>query len=302
MPQKTHIPPLVPNQPPWLSLGFVLSLALLGAYLGQLVGNSLAFSGIKHVADMDTASLIKALLLMQAITASSAFIVAPWFYLRFCVHQNVQTLFQWQQGYTTPILLTLGLTLAFMIVNTWFIQWNITVKLPPQLRAFEIWAQEKEETLQKFTILVTTFHSLKALGIGLVVIGVIPAIGEELLFRGIVQQICYKLTHNVHGAIGISAFIFSAIHLQFYGLVPRFLLGALFGYIFWWTKDLAFPIAAHLFNNAFVLLMRFLYQQGSITQDITKPIVPTKAALCCAALLVVVLAHYLRQLSKKHNT
>ena len=302
MPQKPFILPLVLHRPAWLSLVLVFVLMALGAFGGQQAGVRLAFSGAEDITIRDTAwHLRRSLLILQAVTASSAFIVAPLLYLYFFAHHGIGGFFQWRQGYAAPILFTLGLCLAFMVVNTWFIQWNMAVKLPPWLRAFEVWAQTKEAALQRLTTLLTTFHSLTDLGVGMVVIGVIPAIGEELFFRGLVLPLCYKLTNNIHGAIGISAFVFSTIHLQFYGFVPRFLLGMLFGYIYWWTRDLAFPIAAHLFNNVFTLLMLFLYQQGIITQDITTPAVPSKAVLGFFAMLVVLLACYLRQLSKKHN-
>lgn len=297
MPQQPPILLLAPNRPPWLSLVLVVGLVALGAFLGQLVASKLAFSGTEGLEAMRGTALPpkESLLILQAVTASSAFIMAPLFYLRFFAHQGVRIFFPWQQGYAAPILLTLGLVLAFMVVDTWFIQWNMAVKLPPWLRAFEVWAQEKEAALQRLTALLTTFHSLPELGVGMVVIGLLPAVGEELLFRGLVQNLCHKLTHNIHGAIGISAFVFSAIHLQFYGFVPRFLLGGLFGYIYWWTRDLAFPIVAHFFNNAFTLLMLFLYQQGIIAQDITAPAVPSKAVLVFFAMLVAVLSRYLQQ-------
>ena len=302
MPQKPFIIPLVPHIPVWLSLVLVFVLMVLGAFWGQQAGVRLAFSGVEDITIRDTAwHLRRPLLILQTVTASSAFIVAPLLYVYFFAYHGIGGFFQWRQGYAAPILLTLGLCLAFMVVDSWFIQWNMAVKLPPWLRAFEVWAQAKEAALKRLTTLLTTFHALTDLGVGIVVLGVIPAIGEELLFRGLVLPLCYKLTNNIHGAIVISAFVFSAIHLQFYGFVPRFLLGMLFGYLYWWTSDLAFPIAAHLFNNVFTLLMLFLYQQGIIMQDVTTPAVPSKAVLGFFAMLVVLLAYYLRQLSKRHN-
>ena len=290
---------LLPYQSPWLRLVLVLGLVMLGAFGGQLLGVRMVFNNAEKLAI--TAALFSrgTLLTFQAVTAGCAFIVAPLFYLRFFASQDEQLLFRWRRSYASPILLTIGLVLAFIAVNTWFIRWNMAVKLPIWLQAFETWAQEQEAVRQRFTNLLTTFHSPADLGVDIIVIGVIPAVGEELLFRGIIQKLCYQITHNIHGAIAVSALAFSAIHLQFYGFVPRFLLGALFGYIYWWTKDLLFPIAAHFFNNSFTLLLTFLYRQGHITLDITKPVVLPIILFPFTILSVVVLSYYLKHFSKK---
>jgi len=300
MPQRHTILPLTANRSPWTNLALVFFLVALGAFAGQLVASVFYFSGTNGMGEAGYTALSKeSLLVLQATTASSAFIVAPLLYLRIFSQQGARELFQWRQPYTAPMLATLGLILAFMVVDTWFVQWNMTVKLPSWLRAFEVWAQEKEADLQRTTVLLTTFHSLPELGVGILVIGIIPAVGEELLFRGVVQNIFHKLTTNVHLAIGISAFVFSAIHLQFYGFVPRFLFGMLFGYIYWWTKDLLFPIVAHLFNNTFTLLLLFLYQRGIIAQDISALQAPPGPVLIFFATVVIALASLLRQQGKR---
>ncbi|MCU0318006.1 MAG: CPBP family intramembrane metalloprotease [Amoebophilaceae bacterium] len=296
MPQKHTVPSASASRASWSHLALLFSLVTLGTFLGQLAASAICFSGIGDVGEaMKTAVPPKwPLLMLQAIVSSSAFIVAPLLYLYVFMQQRVQTLFPWNQRYSVPLLLTLGLVLVFMVINTWFIQWNAVITLPHWLKTFEIWAQEKEAALQKITTLLTTFRSLEELGGAIVVIGVIPAIGEELLFRGLVQKICHELTSNIHLAIGISAFIFSAIHLQFYGFLPRFLLGTLFGYIYWWTKDLLFPIAAHFFNNAFTLIILFLHQRGLIEQDIVTLQAPSMPVFMFCVVMAITLATLLR--------
>ena len=247
-------------------------LVVFGAFLGQLTVSvlyALSNDDIMAVA-IQHASLPKQwLLMLQAITASSAFVLAPLLYLQIFTQQGCRMLFQWRQSYVEPTWITLGLVLAFMGINARLIQWNKAVQLPTWLGKFEIWAKEREAALQKIADSLTSFDSLTELALGIVVMGIIPAVGEELLFRGLVQNLFHKLTKNIHLAIGISAFFFSAIHLQFYGLLPRFLLGVLFGYIYGWTQDLFFPMVAHFFNNFCVLLMFFLHQQETTTQDIS---------------------------------
>ncbi|MEM7055792.1 MAG: CPBP family intramembrane glutamic endopeptidase [Bacteroidota bacterium] len=255
---------------PWLKLLLLTGLVFMGASVGHWAIRALnwPYAEVAQPITGHVHSYKKFLLITQATIASSAFIGAPMFYWRFIEHKQVRLLFQWRQGYAYPILLTLGLVFSCMLVNTLLIQWNLSVRLPAFLADFENWAQNKEAELKRLTELLTTFYNTTDFLSGIVVIAFIPAIGEELLFRGIVQSLFYQITKSTHLAIYIAALIFSAIHSQFYGLLPRFLLGVLFGYIYEWTKDLAFPTIAHFFNNSFTLFMLFLHQQGSIKQDV----------------------------------
>ena len=277
----------------------VFFLVLLGSWGGKWVVAVLLAPNARKLVELPKGTLLA----LQAIAASSTFIVPSWCYLRFFEKTEIRALFQWRQPYTKPTLTTLSLVFAFMVVNTWFVQWNIAVKLPHWLHAFETWAIKKEADLQEIVSLLTTFDSLKELGTGILVIGVIPAIGEELLFRGVVQRLCYQLTRNVHLAIGISAFIFSALHFQFYGLIPRLLLGALFGYLYWWTKDLFFPIVAHFFNNTTALLACFLGQHDVIRQDTSAlQEAPTTFAIFFFAVITGILAYSLQRQGKQAGT
>jgi membrane protease YdiL (CAAX protease family) len=107
--------------------------------------------------------------------------------------------------------------------------------------------------------------------IALVIIAVLPAIGEELVFRGLIQNELFRGTKNIHVSIWIAAFLFSAIHIQFFGFVPRLLLGALFGYLYYWSGNLSLAILAHFVNNAVSVVALYLYQHGKFTFDIESP-------------------------------
>ncbi|MHA7877441.1 MAG: CPBP family intramembrane glutamic endopeptidase [Bacteroidota bacterium] len=298
--QQHTTPPLYKTRTPWGSLCLLALLVVVGAFLGQLAASGFFFFTNNAKGGIHAALETKqALLILQATTASGAFILAPLLYLHIFARYDIRKLFWSPLSYTVPILITLGLVLACMVINTWFIQWNMTIKLPTWLRTFEAWAQEKEAVLQRITILVTSFHSLAELGIGILVIGIIPAIGEELLFRGLVQTIFHQLTNNIHLAIGMSALVFSTIHFQFYGLVPRLLLGALFGYIYGWTRNLLFPIVAHWFNNTLTLLLCFLYQQGIVPYNILNTPPPPCFVRVCFAIAMFILAYYLRRYGQR---
>lgn len=286
---------------PWQHLVLLMCFVVGGIWLGQAIASLCNYVNtvVTHAMAYAPFTTRTKLLVLQVATTSSAFIVAPILYLQWVHQRSVRDLFQWKQSYTAPMLTLLGLTIVFMIVNTRLIQWNMTIRLPAWLREFEIWVQARETTLQETTHLSTTFHALKDLFIGILVIGVMPAIGEELLFRGLVQPILHMLTHNIHWAIMIGALGFSIMHCQFYSLLPRFLLGALFGYVYYWTKDLWFPIAAHFVNNTLTLVIFFCQQQQLIVQNVAPTHMLPHFLWICLVGLTIVLARRLRQLGKQ---
>jgi membrane protease YdiL (CAAX protease family) len=122
------------------------------------------------------------------------------------------------------------------------------------------------------------------------VVAVLAGVSEELLFRGVLQNIILKTTKNPHLAIWFTAFTFSFIHFQFYGFVPRMLLGALFGYLYFWTKSLWIPMFAHIVNNGFTLIMAYMNDMKMVKVDIedTKS-VPLSMALGSLVMTILLL-------------
>jgi membrane protease YdiL (CAAX protease family) len=94
--------------------------------------------------------------------------------------------------------------------------------------------------------------------VNLLMIAILPAIGEELLFRGVLLRLFREWTKNVHVAIIITALLFSFIHFQFYGFLPRFLMGVLFGYLVYWSGSLWVSVIAHFVNNGTAVIVAWL--------------------------------------------
>ena len=143
---------------------------------------------------------------------------------------------------------------------------NEQIALPAFLEPLEAWMKTQEETAKNLTdqfMHVTTFGGLI---INLLLMAVLPAISEELTFRGVLmnlfkvkgERLKVKGESVPHLAIWCSAILFSAIHLQFYGFVPRMLMGALFGYMLVWTGSLWTPILMHFTNNAMAVILYFV--------------------------------------------
>ena len=210
------------------------------------------------------------LLLGQATTANVCmFTIAPMWYWHHVEQQPLKALFPHRPVYLRLATLTIGLTMAFVLASTWIAQWNAALRLPMFLRDFEVWAQQREVSLREVLKLLTSFEDIPSLIMGLVAMAVVPAVGEELLFRGVLQNMLYQGYRRRDAAIWASAVIFSAVHGQFYAFFPRLLIGALLGYIYWWTRNLLFPIIGHFCNNATVLLLIYLHRQGVLAQDVT---------------------------------
>lgn len=164
-------------------------------------------------------------------------------------------------------ILIFALALCSGAVIEWLGKLNSHLVLPESLSNLEQWMYNQEKQLEEITLTILSDISIGGFLANLLVIAVIPAIGEELLFRGALQGILLRWFRNPHVAIWVAAIIFSAIHLQFYGFLPRMALGALFGYLFFWSKNLWLPIFAHFVNNAGVLVVTFVLQRQGGTLD-----------------------------------
>lgn len=207
----------------------------------------------------------------------------------------------WVQFSTRPLWAVAGLWLvgliviAFMPFDGLVIEWNRNLHLPKTLAPLETWIRNKEASLEGITKYLTTFSTTGQLITALVVIAVIPAIGEEVLFRGVLQRNISYWSGNVHVGIWGAAILFSAIHVQFLGFFPRMLLGALFGYLYVWSGNLWVPIGAHFVNNGFTVLMVYLYQQRMTTVDIERSeSVPAWGAVVSLALTTGLLMYFRR--------
>ncbi len=146
-----------------------------------------------------------------------------------------------------PNLTTIGRAFLLLVVSIPLVQYsyllNKMIPLPQWMKGME------QDTSRMLEAIITKEHWYEAV-INVVLIGVIPAIGEEMLFRGILQQQIGRLLKNEHVMVWLSAAIFSAIHFQFEGFFARMILGALLGYLFVWTRNLWVPMIVHLLNNS----------------------------------------------------
>ena len=141
------------------------------------------------------------------------------------------------------------------------IAWNAGAHFPAFLHDFEVWARTSEDRATVLTKFLTRFNSASRFWVGVVVIALVPAIAEELVFRGVIQKNLVRW-FSPHVGVWLGAAIFSAIHFQFFGFVPRFVLGLVLGYLYLWSGNILVSMAAHFTQNAFQLLIIYLTQRG----------------------------------------
>jgi hypothetical protein len=129
------------------------------------------------------------------------------------------------------------------------------------------WMYNMEQSAEQLikALLLTEKPGLLLLNI--FVVAVLPAIGEELFFRSLLQKYFCKITNSTLAGVVITSLIFSTIHLQFLGFFPRFLLGMIFGYLYVWTSTIWIPIAVHFVNNSLAVVVYFLIGKGVVPSN-----------------------------------
>jgi membrane protease YdiL (CAAX protease family) len=164
----------------------------------------------------------------------------------------------------------LWITLLFvplLPITNWLIELNSSMQFPESMQAIEEWIKASENRAAELTKVFLQMDGCNDLIYNLFLIAVLPAIGEELIFRGIIQRTINENRKNYHWGVWISAILFSALHMQFYGFIPRVFLGAFFGYLFVWTRTLWAPIFAHLLNNGSAVLLTYFYGSETIEKE-----------------------------------
>ena len=136
---------------------------------------------------------------------------------------------------------------------------NQQITLPECFSTIEVWMQQQEEAAAVLTERFLSSDSIGVFVVNILLMALLPAVAEELTFRGVLQHLftARTCTRTPHIAIWATAIIFSAIHCQFYGFIPRMLLGAVFGYALAWSGSLWLPMLMHFTNNALAVILYF---------------------------------------------
>lgn len=200
------------------------------------------------------------------------------------------------------MVLVIVLAVLIIPVTTWTGFINSEMDLPDRFAGLENWMRTKEDQASELTSLMITSSDVMTLSVNIIVMALIPAVSEEFMFRGVFQQLFGRALRSSQAGIWISAIIFSTIHFQFYGFLPRVILGLVFGYLFYWTANIWIAVIAHFANNGLLVIVTYFqgFRPGGrelINEESARvdfPFVPV--ILCC--LILYFLWHEFRRAGK----
>ena len=245
---------------PLIQIG-ILILAGFGAMfvLIMLIAIALLISGqpmefITNPSALTDPNRIGILILkILQIAQSIGLFVAPYLIYRWLLHDGSYQLLQVRGRWSMLAVFSISMISALPLIN-FLAEWNSSLHLPGALSGVETWMRSTEAQAET---LIRSFLAMDSIGdllFNLVLIALLPAICEEVFFRGTVQPLLLRVTRGPHAAIWITAFIFSFFHMQFLGFFPRLLLGAVLGYAAHWSGTLMLPMMGHLLNNGIAVL------------------------------------------------
>lgn len=232
-------------------------LVLLGSYLTNAVWG---YSLLKHADDLGELSdkQFVGFKVTQVFYSLGTFVLPAIIFLQFFRIKAVEF---WglnkQDGWKTYALVALLWVVVYPFIN-----WTHEINAAIDFEALGGLGESLKETASganEATERMLNTRNVGAFVLNLLIVGLLPALGEEMLFRGVVQKLFIQWSRNGHIAIWVSAILFSAMHLQFDGFIPRTLLGAIFGYVFWWTGNLKLTIFMHFVNNATMVVLAFAF-------------------------------------------
>lgn len=212
------------------------------------------------------------------------------------VSRKPYTMLRLDQG--PSVMTTLSVCVLVYVssaVTDYIYQLNQAMSLPEALSGLEESMKMLEEEAGEMTKRILAVDTTGGMVINLFAIGLLPALGEELIFRGLVQRFFAEWAKNIHAGIWLAAFAFSFMHMQFYGFFPRLLLGAMFGYLYYWSGNLWVPVVAHFLNNALAVILMYALTKGIIMEgdaegsEIGLSLFLTSAAFTTFALLAIYL-------------
>lgn len=162
------------------------------------------------------------------------------------------------------VVLVIAALVASVPAMNVVISWNESLTLPESMSGLESWMRSSEQSAGDMVKALISGTSVGSLVLAILIMGILAGFSEELFFRGTFQRLLITTPVNAHVAIWITAVVFSAIHMQFFGFVPRLLLGAFFGYLAWWSGSVWLAVIAHIVNNTCAAVSMWISARGGV--------------------------------------
>ena len=251
-----------------VSVGSLILISILGFIFAILIFDIEINQILNSVADPMNPSNLSLLKYLQILQGIGLFIF-PAILIAFLFFKRGPSQFGFREA---PSLVSIFWVLVVIFFGLPVINqltaWNMSMKLPGFLSGIEEAMKRMEDSAALLTEAFLSTKSISGLILNLFMIAVIPAIGEELFFRGLLQKFFIDWTKNPLTGILIVSFLFSFFHLQFYGFLPRFYLGVLFGLMYYWSGTIWLPIIAHFINNGAAVLLYFFLGKELVEQNL----------------------------------
>ena len=223
--------------------------------------------GIVFISNACNISELNMLRISQITSQLLLFVFPPLLYACLVNEKPIASL-QFNKTKTYWLLLGLAMMYAILPLNTVFAEWNADVKLPESMKALEEMMKSLQDAAQETTEKMLNVNNIGGLIINLIMVAGLAAIGEELLFRSLLQTSLVKICKNAHIGIFIASAVFSFIHFEFYGFLPRLVLGLLLGYMFYFSKSIWVPMLMHFVNNGTIVVLYFLNNKDITNIDL----------------------------------
>ncbi len=278
------------GRPVVFQLLFLLVFLLFGAAFSSLIGTGAFF--VLHDGGGNMTEYPAMMRLMQLCSAVGTFLF-PALMVAWLCSPLLEDYLCVRRGVDAKVLLLVLVSMVLLSpAITLTALMNKHMVLPSFMAPVEEWMQAQEVLAEQLTETLLSRSDPLTLLSNLFVVALMAGVTEEFFFRGTLQRILGGWTTNHHVVIWSAAILFSAFHLQFYGFVPRMLLGAYFGYLLYWSRNIWIPVFAHFVNNAFAVVgmsdSRWRDNEF-ISGDISDAHLPAYAAVAVVALILYII-------------
>lgn len=250
--------PIIKDTTPVARVFAFLLLVVFGAVLGSLL--AFVVMGFGSMSD------INGLRVGQICSQVVGFVLPPLFYAFLMKEKPINYL-----GFKKmPLVALLGVAAMFTVLpfNSMITEWNESFTLPESMAKIEESFRRTQDMADALMDKLLSVDNIGGLMINILMIGLLAAVGEELLFRSVIQPFMIRICKNAFVGILITSVLFSAMHFEFYGFIPRIILGMMLGYMFYITGSIWSSMLMHFVNNATIVVLYYLNFNKIIELDV----------------------------------
>ena len=251
------------------ALQFLIFICLFAGIwlLGNLIGAGIVLGvyGMKMIDAISTVNgtypgFITAMWILQLLSTTIPVFATPIIFSRFIVRNTSEYI---KPGFKFSWLLMV-IVFIIMFFSSPFLEFLVNINQKMQLPPFLHWMRDMQDQMDKLQGVLLQMNTIWSMLFDLIYVGLLTAIAEEFMFRGVMQTIFEKWFNNKHAAIWVTAILFSAFHMEFFGFLPRMMLGVLFGYFVVYSGSIWPAVLGHFINNGTDVVITYLYQRKQI--------------------------------------